>query len=224
MEGRQQDVASEKTPVIQEIYMLLDSSGSMIGAPHQSLQGVVDQFFRLLSGLIYRYNHITFNVITISYSECATLHNDEPYDLKEYPTKWRWPNIQEHGFTNFGDALKLLRETLQDKIASTTVSLPPFFIVVGDGSSSDDWRYDLAMLDQLSEENDGDVHRWLINLTDVDYGQMTPFLRDKERSITINQLSKLVSTITTQIKSTFNTVGSPQSHQVDDLEAPSTVF
>lgn len=123
------------------VYLLLDTSGSMMGEPIEAVKNGVQILVSALRQDPYALETAHLSVITFDTNVTQVV------PLSEL-TSFNMPSIQAMGMTSLGAALKLLAERSYDEVTKTTAETKgdwkPMVFIMTDGSPTDDWRSGLA--------------------------------------------------------------------------------
>jgi len=126
------------------IFFVVDTSGSMEGAKIVALNQAFNELIAELREAQEDYLNIQFRVAVLEYSLGARWVTDGSVVIE----KFIWPNLEASGVTDFGAACKALNEMLARKAFNREGLCPPVIIVTTDGSPTDDWKAELAVLKQ----------------------------------------------------------------------------
>ncbi|MDA3878503.1 MAG: VWA domain-containing protein [Halothiobacillus sp.] len=127
------------------VYLLLDTSGSMIGEPIEALRTGVQNLLAALRQDPYALETAYLSVITFS-SEAEQL-----VPLTEL-AQFQPPQINASGTTALGAALSLLAERIEQEVIKTTVDTTgdgkPVIFLMPDGQPTDDFKKGLNALNK----------------------------------------------------------------------------
>lgn len=119
------------------VYLLLDTSGSMMGEPIESVKSGVQTMISALRQDPYALETAFLSIITFS----STASQLVP--LTEL-TNFQTPNIEASGTTSLGEALSLLAQRADVEVAKTTTEQKgdwkPIVFIMTDGMPTDDWQ------------------------------------------------------------------------------------
>lgn len=119
------------------VYLLLDTSGSMMGEPIESVKSGVQTMISALRQDPYALETAFLSIITFS----STANQLVP--LTEL-TNFQTPNIEAAGTTSLGEALSLLAQRADVEVAKTTTEQKgdwkPIVFIMTDGMPTDDWQ------------------------------------------------------------------------------------
>ena len=119
------------------VYLLLDTSGSMMGEPIESVKSGVQTMISALRQDPYALETAYLSIITFS----STANQLVP--LTEL-TNFQTPNIEASGTTSLGEALSLLAQRADVEVAKTTTEQKgdwkPIVFIMTDGMPTDDWQ------------------------------------------------------------------------------------
>ena len=125
------------------VYLLLDTSGSMAGAPIQAVsQGV---------GLLYNELMGTPQAVETAWVSVITFHSQaqQVVPLTEL-TKFTPPPLNAYGATQMGEALDLLNQALDREVVGNQGEqkgdYKPLVFLLTDGEPTDDWQSALQRL------------------------------------------------------------------------------
>lgn len=123
------------------VYLLLDTSGSMMGEPIESVKNGVQTMISALRQDPYALETAYLSLITFSSSASHVV------PLTEL-TSFQTPNLEASGTTSFGEALSLLSTKADIEIVKTTAEQrgdwKPIVFIMTDGMPTDDWQKGLA--------------------------------------------------------------------------------
>jgi uncharacterized protein YegL len=119
------------------VYLLLDTSGSMMGEPIESVKSGVQTMISALRQDPYALETAFLSIITFN----STASQLVP--LTEL-TNFQTPNIEASGTTSLGEALTLLAQKADLEVAKTTTEQKgdwkPIVFLMTDGMPTDDWQ------------------------------------------------------------------------------------
>lgn len=119
------------------VYLLLDTSGSMMGEPIESVKSGVQTMISALRQDPYALETAYLSIITFSSSA------NQLVPLTEL-TNFQTPNIEASGTTSLGEALSLLAQRADVEVAKTTSEQKgdwkPIVFIMTDGMPTDDWQ------------------------------------------------------------------------------------
>lgn len=125
------------------VYLLLDSSGSMMGEPIEAVKNGVQVLISTLRQDPYALETAYLSVITFD----STARQIVP--LTEL-TAFQMPDIQATGVTSLGDALRLLAERVDVEVLKSSPEQKgdwkPLVFIMTDGEPTDNWSHGLAEL------------------------------------------------------------------------------
>jgi uncharacterized protein YegL len=125
------------------VYLLLDTSGSMMGDPIEAVKNGVEVLVSTLRQDPYALETAFLSVITFN----AKAQQVVP--LTELPT-FQTPAIAASGTTALGEALSLLAERIDAEVVRSTAETKgdwkPLVFVMTDGTPTDDWSKGLERL------------------------------------------------------------------------------
>ncbi|MDR0566250.1 MAG: VWA domain-containing protein [Prevotellaceae bacterium] len=125
------------------VYLVLDTSGSMMGEPIAAVETGVQTLVSALRQDPYALETAYLSIITFDSSAKQVV------PLTEL-TAFQVPSIQANGLTALGDALKLLAKKIDSEVAKTTAEVKgdwkPLVFIMTDGGPTDDWKKGLAEL------------------------------------------------------------------------------
>lgn len=122
------------------VYLLLDTSGSMIGAPIEAVRRGVEQFRLELQGDTFALETVWVGIITFGGSRAEFITKGlVPFG------QFAPPPIDAGGQTPLGQALWLLIESLDNDLRRPIKGGPkadwrPLVFILTDGEPTDDWR------------------------------------------------------------------------------------
>jgi uncharacterized protein YegL len=123
------------------VYLVLDTSGSMMGEPIAAVETGVQTLVSALRQDPYALETAYLSVITFD-SKAKQI-----VPLTEL-TAFQMPSISANGLTSLGDALKLLANKIDTEVAKTTTEVKgdwkPLVFLMTDGGPTDDWQKGLA--------------------------------------------------------------------------------
>lgn len=123
------------------VYLLLDTSGSMMGEPIESVKNGVQTMISALRQDPYALETAYLSIITFSSNA------NQLVPLTEL-TSFQAPNLEASGTTSLGEALSLLASKSDSEIVKTTSEQKgdwkPIVFIMTDGMPTDDWQKGLA--------------------------------------------------------------------------------
>jgi uncharacterized protein YegL len=123
------------------VYLLLDTSGSMMGEPIESVKNGVQTMVSALRQDPYALETAYLSIITFN----STANQLVP--LTEL-TSFQTPQLDASGTTSFGAALSLIANVAQTEVKKTTAEAKgdwkPIVFIMTDGMPTDDWQKGLA--------------------------------------------------------------------------------
>jgi len=123
------------------VYLVLDTSGSMMGEPIAAVETGVQTLVSALRQDPYALETAYLSIITFDSSAKQIV------PLTEL-TAFQMPAISATGLTSLGDALKLLANKIDSEVAKTTTEVKgdwkPLIFIMTDGGPTDDWQKGLA--------------------------------------------------------------------------------
>jgi uncharacterized protein YegL len=123
------------------VYLVLDTSGSMMGEPIAAVETGVQTLVSALRQDPYALETAYLSVITFDSNAKQIV------PLTEL-TAFQMPSIAANGLTSLGDALKLLANKIDIEVAKTTAEVKgdwkPLVFIMTDGGPTDDWKRGLA--------------------------------------------------------------------------------
>jgi uncharacterized protein YegL len=127
------------------VYLLLDTSGSMMGDPIEAVKNGVQVLVSTLRQDPYALETAYISVITFDSSAKQVV------PLTELPS-FQPPAIQATGTTALGEALSLLADRIDAEVGKTTAETKgdwkPLVFLMTDGTPTDDWAKGLGRLRQ----------------------------------------------------------------------------
>jgi uncharacterized protein YegL len=119
------------------VYLLLDTSGSMMGEPIESVKNGVQTMISALRQDPYALETAYLSIITFNSSA------NQIVPLTEL-TSFQTPSLDASGTTSFGEALSLLSNKADSEIVKTTAEQKgdwkPIVFIMTDGMPTDDWQ------------------------------------------------------------------------------------
>jgi uncharacterized protein YegL len=123
------------------VYLLLDTSGSMMGEPIESVKNGVQTMVSALRQDPYALETAYLSIITFNSSA------NQLVPLTEL-TSFQTPQLDASGTTSFGAALSLIASVAQTEVKKTTAEAKgdwkPIVFIMTDGMPTDDWQKGLA--------------------------------------------------------------------------------
>jgi len=121
------------------IYLLLDCSGSMTGAPIEAVRRGVELFAQEVAADPYAMETAYIGVITFD-SDARMVTSG-----LESAATFRAPQIAAGGMTSLGKALRLLLESMAKELRPTVIGgergdWKPLVFILTDGEPTDDWQ------------------------------------------------------------------------------------
>ena len=176
------------------VYLLLDTSGSMMGEPIEQVKNGVQMLVSALRQDPYALETAFLSVIAFSTTASQLV------PLTEL-SAFQAPDLTATGTTSFGEALKLVTERADQEVATTTADVrgdwKPMVFIMSDGMPTDDWEKGFAQFQQRKwgivvgcAVNDGDTHvlqkvcgEAVVRLSTSDSGAMAAFFKWVSASI-----------------------------------------
>lgn len=127
------------------VYLLLDTSGSMMGEPIEAVKNGVQLLVSTLRQDPYALETAYISVITFDSTakQIVPLTDIVSFNL---------PNIQASGVTALGDALDLVTKSIEKEVQKTTADTKgdwrPLVFLMTDGSPTDNWQSKLVKFKQ----------------------------------------------------------------------------
>jgi uncharacterized protein YegL len=125
------------------VYLLLDTSGSMLGEPIEAVKNGVQTLVAALRQDPYALETAYLSVITFDNGARQVV------PLTEL-ANFQMPNIQALGQTCMGDALQLLAQKVETEVQKTTAEVKgdwkPIVFIMTDGTPTDDLNAGLAAI------------------------------------------------------------------------------
>jgi len=123
------------------VYLLLDTSGSMMGEPIEAVKNGVQTMVSALRQDPYALETAFLSIITFNSSA------NQPVPLTEL-TSFQTPSIEASGTSSLGAALSLLAQKADAEVNKTTVEQKgdwkPIVFIMTDGMPTDDWQKGLS--------------------------------------------------------------------------------
>ena len=123
------------------VYLLLDTSGSMMGEPIEAVKNGVQTMVSALRQDPYALETAFLSIITFNSSA------SQPVPLTEL-TSFQTPSIDASGTTSLGAALSLLAQRAEVEVNKTTAEQKgdwkPIVFIMTDGMPTDDWQKGLS--------------------------------------------------------------------------------
>ena len=123
------------------VYLLLDTSGSMMGEPIEAVKNGVQTMVSALRQDPYALETAFLSIITFNSSA------SQPVPLTEL-TSFQTPSIDASGTTSLGAALSLLAQRAEVEVKKTTAEQKgdwkPIVFIMTDGMPTDDWQRGLS--------------------------------------------------------------------------------
>ena len=127
------------------VYLLLDTSASMLGEPIEAVKTGVDLLISSLRQDPYALETAYLSIISFDNS------TKQLVPLTEI-AMFNPPQLQASGMTQLGDALTLLAEKIEQEVQKTTPEVrgdwKPLVFIMTDGAPTDSWAAGLAKLRQ----------------------------------------------------------------------------
>lgn len=119
------------------VYLLLDTSGSMMGEPIESVKSGVQTMISALRQDPYALETAFLSIITFN------TNANQLVPLTEL-TNFQTPNIEASGTTSLGEALSLIAQKADVEVLKTTTEQKgdwkPIVFIMTDGMPTDDWQ------------------------------------------------------------------------------------
>jgi len=123
------------------VYLVLDTSGSMMGDPIAAVEEGVQKMLVALRQDPYALETAYLSVITFNTDA------EQIIPLTEL-TMFQAPSLTATGTTSLGAALRVLSKRINEEIVTTTAEVKgdwkPMVFIMTDGRATDDWRSGLA--------------------------------------------------------------------------------
>ena len=123
------------------VYLVLDTSGSMMGEPIAAVETGVQTLVSALRQDPYALETAYLSIITFDSSAKQIV------PLTEL-TAFQIPSFSASGSTSLGDALKMLANKIDTEVTKTTTEVKgdwkPLVFIMTDGGPTDDWQKGLA--------------------------------------------------------------------------------
>ena len=129
------------------IFYVLDSSGSMSGAPISALNHAMEESITALSSIAKSSADAEMKIAVLEFnSGCRWITNNGPEKLEDF----EWEYIEAGGITDMGAALNELDSKLSRHafLSSMTGAFFPIIIFVTDGHATDDYKKSLEKIRQ----------------------------------------------------------------------------
>ncbi|MCK5726888.1 MAG: VWA domain-containing protein [Thiotrichaceae bacterium] len=127
------------------VYLLLDTSGSMMGEPIEAVRNGVQV---MLSGLRQNPQAIETAFLSIITFDSSARQIVPLTDLSSF----QMPDIKPTGTTALGEALKVVSDCIDKEVKNTTVETKgdwkPLVFIMTDGHPTDDWKAGLQEFSQ----------------------------------------------------------------------------
>jgi len=125
------------------VYLLLDTSGSMTGAPIEAVRQGVEQFKREVQEDIFSKESVYVGVITFGGE--AEFVTKGLVSVDDFSQEFRTESLVANGQTPLGQALWLLSESLDKDVKSAVKGgekgdWKPLIFILTDGEPTDEWR------------------------------------------------------------------------------------
>jgi len=125
------------------VYLLLDTSGSMTGAPIEAVRQGVEQFRREVQEDIFSKETVYVGVITFGGE--AEFVTKGLVSVDDFCQEFRTESLVANGQTPLGQALWLLSESLDKDVKSAVKGgekgdWKPLIFILTDGEPTDEWR------------------------------------------------------------------------------------
>jgi len=143
------------------VYLLLDTSGSMMGGPIEQVQSGVSMMLTALRSDPYALETAYLSVVEFNSSA------EQIVPLTEL-TAFQPPKLHAMGATSLGEGLRVLAESASREVRKTTADSrgdwKPMVFIMTDGSPTDDWAKGLA---RFKEERWGIIVGCAVNQGDT---------------------------------------------------------
>ena len=128
------------------VYLLLDTSGSMMGEPIEAVKNGVETLVSSLRQDPYALETAYLSIISFD------THVKQVIPLTEI-AMFNSPPLQATGTTQFGEALVLLADKIEQEVQKTTPETrgdwKPLIFIMTDGVPTDDWKKGFEKLKQV---------------------------------------------------------------------------
>ena len=188
-----------------DLYILLDTSGSMegakIGALNDCMQNIV------ISLQEYAFNGCSVNIDVMSFARSAKWMYDSIKPILDFD----WKVLQAGGMTSLGLACMLL----SDRLTRQQNTEDKLLILISDGCPTDDYANDIVAL----SNNDcfSKSARYAIAIgDDADFQSLATFASCIENVYKLSDVSELIGSITNILEPTVHEVRPPISVEEDD--------
>lgn len=182
------------------VYLLLDSSGSMVGEPIEAMQQGLQAFVTALNEDPQAIETVWLSVL--SFSSVA----EQLVPLTDI-TQFQTPHLEPHGATAMGEALDLLAECIEAEVRQTTLEQKgdwrPMVFLFTDGEPTDRWQEpaqrfreaDLATLivcgagPEIKDETLKQLSKHVVHLKDTHPGTLISFMQWVTQAVTTTSRS-----------------------------------
>jgi len=203
------------------IYLLLDCSGSMAGAPIQAVQRGVEMFAREVRQDHYAAATVHVGIITFASTAQMVTNGLVPIDQFQPPQLSAW------GDTSLGAALRLLQQSLDRdlRVRKTTedkkADWKPLVYILTDGEPTDEWK---GPRSEILNRSQGKVFKIITvgcgprvneeTLKDISTG--SAFRMDDDDA----SFRKFFQWVTTSVKAASRSVSQPGGGEIVNLPPP----
>jgi len=174
-----------------DLYILLDTSGSMEGAKIAALNDCMQNI--VISLQDYANNGSVINIDVLSFARSARWMHDKIKAILDFD----WMELKAGGMTSLGNACLLLSERLDNQHSEEEKHI----ILISDGCPTDDYANDIVTL-KCNEIFDN-AERYAIAIgDDADIPSLVQFASETNKVYTLANTSELLDILTRIISST----------------------
>jgi len=175
----------------QEVFFILDTSGSMTGERIAVLNAAMEEFVYTLKEIAAKEQNIQFKIAILEFnSGCRWVTPDGPVAIEDY----LYEDLNAGGLSSFGAALLELnaKMTRQAFLGSSVAHYLPVVIFMTDGFSTDDYERPLEQI--WSNQWFARAMKLGFGIGDADYSMLAKTVGSREavfRTFDFNQLKPL---------------------------------
>ena len=175
------------------VFFLIDQSGSMSGKKIGSVNHAMGESIPEMCKLVEDSADAKLDVAVLLFSNGAKWMTPTPVSVEDF----HWSNIDALAVTDLGQALKMLNEKLNRNtgfMKNASESFAPAFILMSDGQPTDEYKSQLAKLNQNGWFKNGTKTAIAIG-DDADRNMLAEFTGNTESVIEVHNADDLAKVI-----------------------------